>query len=81
MPKARYTLIASSDLVKVETIDGNTVLVFEWECDESDVDTADQSGNYQTDCLWEIFDHIFEAFEDDGTRIEYDYHTGEKIKR
>ena len=80
MPKARYTLKAGDDFVKLEMVDGKPVLVFEWECDDSDVEDADSSGNYQSDCLWEIMDHTFEAFEDNGTRIEYDYDTGKKVK-
>ena len=79
MAKIRYTLTAGEDHVKTEVIDGKTVIVFEWDCEDYKVEDADSSGDYQGDVLWEIFDHSFEAFDDDGTPIEYDPKTGERL--
>lgn len=80
MARARYTLTAGDDFVSMEMVDGKPVLVFEWECDEQDVEDADSSGNYQSDCLWEIMDHAFQAFDDKGQPIEYN-DRGDWIKR
>jgi hypothetical protein len=79
MAKVRYTLTATHDHISTEVVDGKTVLVFEFDCEDYQVEDADSSGNFQSDRLWEIFQHSFEAFDDDGTPIEYEPSTGERI--
>ena len=80
MAKIRYTLTADRDFVRLEfDASGTPILVFEWDCEDHYVEDADSLGNYQSDCLWEIFEHSFEPFDDDGTPVEYDEHTSERI--
>ena len=71
MAKAIYKLTVDHPDVTIDVVDGKTVLTFDIDCEEHDVDDEDASGDYQSDLLWELFEHDFQAFDDNGKRIEY----------
>lgn len=71
MATIRYTLETGSDLVSVTNIGGKTVLVFETDVyNDDDIQTADAQSEVQSDMLWEVFEHSFEVFDEDGNLIE-----------
>ena len=70
MATVQYKLTVK-DNFSLQLVDDKLVLTFERDCDDEDVNDADSSGDYQSDLLWELFEHEFTAFHDDGTTIEY----------
>lgn len=74
MAKVTYILTPGSDLKRIQfDAEGKMELVFETNCyDDNNFETDEQSGEKQSDMLWELFDHSFEVTDEDGNVIEYD---------
>lgn len=69
MAKVSYELTCKAK--HVEIVDGVAIITFEREVDVSEISDAEASGEYQSDMLWECFEHSFEARGDNGDVIQY----------
>ena len=72
MAKIQYTLTPDENMRIATDKDGNITLIYTSNDYEDDnFDTSEYSGELQNDLLWEMFDHSFEVFDDQGNKIEY----------
>ncbi len=73
MAEVHYRLTCRDDFAGMEwDANGNIVIIFKCkDFEEEDLSTADYAGDTQSDLLWELFDHDFRSYDDEGVLIEY----------
>ncbi len=76
MAKNTYELTCKAKHVEIK--DGIAIITFERNDAEIPIN-AEDSGEIQSNALWENFTHSFRSFDDEGNEIMFDYHTGEVI--
>ena len=69
MAKVSYELTCKAENVKI--VGSKAIITFEEEVKVEDINDAEASGEYQSDMLWECFQHSFEGRYEDGVVIQY----------
>ena len=75
MRTVRYALTTYNDGERPEVVrndNGTYTLVFYRNIDDHAVESTEESGDYQADMLWEVFDHNFEILDEALERVEFD---------